>query len=133
MPNYYPKGGRCRACASRHDDCSSLPFETMPVRRRDQEQTMSEPFQKTFDQTGTFEALYACQQWLSANGYSYSSTCRDGPVGVMKGDYGIAKWRNLTREERAELHGTVDGDFREGPLVLRLKAGFGPQASGVAA
>ncbi|HEP9010245.1 TPA: hypothetical protein VDU93_003832 [Pseudomonas aeruginosa] len=48
MPNYYPKGGRCRACASRHDDCSSLPFETMPVRRRDQEQTMSEPFQKTF-------------------------------------------------------------------------------------
>ena len=58
MPNYYPKGGRCRACASRHDDCSSLPFETMPVRRRDQEQTMSEPFQKTFDQTGTFEALY---------------------------------------------------------------------------
>ena len=94
---------------------------------------MSEPFQKTFDQKGTFEALYACQRWLTANGYSYGSTCCAEPVGVLKGDYVIAKWRNLTRQERAELHGTVDGDFREGPLVLRLKAGFGPAANGVAA
>lgn len=40
MTNYYPKGGRCSACANAHDDCSSLPFHTMPfhtmpVHRRD--------------------------------------------------------------------------------------------------
>lgn len=35
MPSYYPKAGRCRGCAKLHDDCSALPFETMPVHRRD--------------------------------------------------------------------------------------------------
>ncbi|HHQ2608987.1 hypothetical protein ACOANN_04105 [Pseudomonas aeruginosa] len=35
MPNYYPKGGRCRACERRLDDCSSLDFSAMPVHRRD--------------------------------------------------------------------------------------------------
>ncbi len=35
MPNYYPKAGRCRACLKQHANCSSLPFDTMPVHRRD--------------------------------------------------------------------------------------------------
>lgn len=35
--NYYPKGGRCQGCAKRHEDCSALPFQTMPVHRRDGE------------------------------------------------------------------------------------------------
>jgi hypothetical protein len=36
MTNYYPKGGgRCSACARRYDDCSALPFDAMPVHRRD--------------------------------------------------------------------------------------------------
>ncbi|MDH4566139.1 hypothetical protein E8E95_05560 [Pseudomonas sp. BN414] len=35
MTNYYPKGGRCSACQKAHDDCSDLPFHTMPVHRRD--------------------------------------------------------------------------------------------------
>ncbi|MNZ18472.1 hypothetical protein D3C78_354850 [compost metagenome] len=33
--NYYPKGGRCLACAKAAADCSKLPFEQMPVHRRD--------------------------------------------------------------------------------------------------
>lgn len=33
--NYYPKGGRCAHCQHAHRDCSSLPFDTMPVHRRD--------------------------------------------------------------------------------------------------
>lgn len=82
---------------------------------------MTDPFQMTFDQQGTFAALYAAQDWLTMNGYSYSSTGAMGPVGILKGDYRIAKWHNLTRKERAELDGTLDGNFREGPLLLRLK------------
>ena len=82
---------------------------------------MSEPFQKVFDQQGTWAALHEAQEWLTLNGYSYSSTCSMGPVGILKGDYVIAKWHNLSRKERAELDGTLDGNFREGPLVLRLK------------
>ncbi|WP_236213206.1 hypothetical protein [Metapseudomonas otitidis] len=33
--NFYPKGGRCSACRKRLDDCSGLPFEQMPIHRRD--------------------------------------------------------------------------------------------------
>lgn len=33
--NHHPKGGRCAACAKRLDDCSSLPFDQMPVHRHD--------------------------------------------------------------------------------------------------
>ncbi|MFI8384857.1 hypothetical protein [Pseudomonas sp. NPDC079086] len=79
------------------------------------------PFEKTFEQQGTFQAFYAACDWLKENGYSYGSTCRGEPVGVLKGDYIIAKWRNLTKAERNELDGTLDGDFREGPLTLNLK------------
>lgn len=32
---YYPKGGRCSACSKRLNDCSHLPFHTMPVHRQD--------------------------------------------------------------------------------------------------
>lgn len=79
------------------------------------------PFEMTFAQEGTFKALHAAQAWLRLHGYSCGSTCSMGPVGILKGDYCIAKWRNLTRKERSELDGTLDGNFREGPLVLRLK------------
>lgn len=86
-------------------------------------------FTKVFDQKGTFKAQHACEEWLEENGYSYSATCADGPVGVLKGKYVIAKWRNLTKQERAELDGTVDGDFREGPVTLRLKTAPDPEAT----
>ncbi|WP_462383316.1 hypothetical protein [Pseudomonas sp. Marseille-QA0892] len=35
MPNFFPKGGRCKGCAKRAENCSSLPFDRMPVHRRD--------------------------------------------------------------------------------------------------
>jgi hypothetical protein len=35
MSNHYPKAGRCRGCTKLHADCSALPFDTMPVHRRD--------------------------------------------------------------------------------------------------
>lgn len=78
-------------------------------------------FSKTFDQEGTFQALYAAQNWLRDNGYSYGSTCRGEPIGVLKGDYVIAKWRNLTRQEINELDGVVSGCPRNGPIKVQLK------------
>lgn len=33
--NFYPKGGRCSACSKRLADCSDLPFDQMPIHRRD--------------------------------------------------------------------------------------------------
>jgi hypothetical protein len=33
--SFYPKGGRCAACSKRLHDCSTLPFEQMPIHRRE--------------------------------------------------------------------------------------------------
>lgn len=78
-------------------------------------------FTKTFDQEGTFQALYAAQNWLRENGYSYGSTCREEPIGVMKGEWDIAKWRNLSRQDIAGLDGALFGSARNGPIKLKLK------------
>ena len=81
-------------------------------------------FTKFFTEPGTFQALYAAEKWLDENGYSYSygpgSAMR--PTSVLKGDFIIAKWKNLTRKEIAQLDGKIDGKFREGPVTVTLKA-----------
>lgn len=78
-------------------------------------------FTKTFASEETFKALYLAQDWLRENGYSYGSTCRDQPIGILKGDWVIAKWRNLTAKEVAGLDGVLAGSPRHGPVEVRLK------------
>jgi hypothetical protein len=83
--------------------------------------TANQPaFTKTFEQAGTFQAFYAAQQWLTKRGYSFGSTCRDQPTGILKGDFIIAKWRNLTQQEIEQLDGRMTGDTREGPVTITL-------------
>jgi hypothetical protein len=74
-----------------------------------------------FNQSGTFAALYAAQKWCRDNGISYGSLCRESPVGLMRGDVTIAKWRNLTAKERAECDGVMTGNFRDGPVCIEMK------------
>lgn len=75
-----------------------------------------------FNQKGTWRAKEAAEAWCRENGISVGQSSADGPSGLLFGDYKwIAKWRNLTRQERDDLHGTMDGDFREGPVVIILK------------
>ncbi|MYM92446.1 hypothetical protein [Duganella vulcania] len=75
-----------------------------------------------FNQQGTFQALYAAQAWCEEHGISYGQSCAGGPTGLLFGHWDwIAKWRNLTVKERAALHGTIEGDMREGPVVIVLK------------
>ena len=78
-------------------------------------------FTKTFTDAGTFEALHAAQKWLTQNGYSYGSSCVMHSIPVMKGDFIIAKWKNLTKGEIKQLDGEVSGELREGPITVRLK------------
>ena len=75
-----------------------------------------------FDQTGDFAAVNAARIWLQEHGYSYGSMCMDMPIGILKGSWVIAKWRNLTTKERKQLDGQlVSKDFRDGPVVIQLK------------
>lgn len=48
--NYQPKAGRCRACTKLWEDCSALPFHTMPIHSQD----------------GT-EAVVICSEFIKAS------------------------------------------------------------------
>lgn len=75
-----------------------------------------------FEQKGTFAAYHAAEAWCSRNGISVGQSCATGPSGLLFGHWDwIAKWRNLTKQECQELHGTMGGDFREGPVIIDLK------------
>ena len=69
-----------------------------------------------------FPNLNAAMQWCDDNGYSYAPLCRDMPIGIMKGDYVIAKWKNLTEKEREEVHGTIttNTDWDDGPVFITM-------------
>lgn len=75
-----------------------------------------------FDQEGDFNAFYAAQAWCDENGISYGSMQRNDPIGLMRGNYFISKWRYIEKKERDELDGTMTGDMRNGPVIITLKA-----------
>jgi hypothetical protein len=75
----------------------------------------------TFANTGDFAAMYAAEDWCKQNGYSVGSSQRGSPRGLLRGDWLIAKWRNLTAAERRQLDGQMTGDMRNGPVTVRVK------------
>lgn len=62
---------------------------------------------KTFEANGDFGAYYSACEWLKENGFSYGSMQRDDPMGIMKGDWCIAKWRNLSASDKKALDGEM--------------------------
>jgi hypothetical protein len=75
-----------------------------------------------FNKPGTFQALYEARAWCQENGISVGQSSAMGPTGLLFGKFGwIAKWGNLAPQERSDLHGTMSGEFREGPVVIVLR------------
>ncbi len=78
------------------------------------------PFKKTFDGDGTaFGPANQAEEWLSDNGYSYGPSCAMHDQGILKGDFTIAKWRNLTKREIQQLDGKLIAN-RDGPATIIL-------------
>ncbi|MBP0589313.1 hypothetical protein J8I87_06185 [Paraburkholderia sp. LEh10] len=75
----------------------------------------------TFADKGDFAALHAAEQWCADNGYSVGSGCAGMPRGLLRGEWVIAKWRNLTGQEIAALDGRMTGDMRNGPVTVSVK------------
>lgn len=76
---------------------------------------------KEFQASGTFGAITAARDWLSERGFSVGRMCCDEPMGIMKGDFDIQKWRNLSERERGSLHGRITSDdFREGGVTVEI-------------
>ena len=73
-----------------------------------------------FEQWGDFAANDAAERWLSERGYSVGRMQRGAPRGVLYGDHDIQKWRNLSKPDRLALDGHLIGNFRDGPIVLRI-------------
>jgi len=73
-------------------------------------------------QKDNFEAYDKAAKWLDDNGFSYGSMCRNEPIGIMKGDYSIAKWKNLEKEHIGMLHGTIEStDYRNSDVIVTIK------------
>ena len=78
------------------------------------------PFAAVIDGIGDFVATRKAEALLASHGFAIGPSQRGAPRAVMFGNYAVAKWRNLNRDERRETHATLTGDGRHGPLVLRL-------------
>ncbi len=77
----------------------------------------------TFENDGEdFSAYRNATRYLNSNGYSFGSMCRDEPIGVMKGNYCIAKWRNLSTNEKNSLDGRmISKDFRYDSVTVEFQ------------
>jgi len=73
-----------------------------------------------FDRAGTFAAMNDARAFLKGAGFSLGPSQRGAPIACMFGDWSVSKWRNLSHDERREVHATLTGDGREGPLTFRL-------------
>lgn len=77
----------------------------------------------SFKESGTFASYYKACGWLKDNGYSYGDTAisRSNHCGILKGDFSIAKWYNLTKKEISQLDGVMTSyDYREGEVFITL-------------
>lgn len=68
-----------------------------------------------------FDSEAQAQSVLALVGFSIGTTQRDAPRGLMFPDsFDVMKWRNLSLEDRAGLHGVYRRDFRDGPVTVHL-------------
>lgn len=76
---------------------------------------------RVFTGTKPFEAMFIAERWCAARGISVGAACRNEPRGLMRGEFDIAKWKNLTPHEREAMDGTMrSNDFRHGPVIVSV-------------
>lgn len=73
-----------------------------------------------FEGKKDFEAFYKARDFLESRGFSVGSMQGDDPIGIRRGDWDIAKWRNLSEDDMSKLDGTITGNKREGPLTVHI-------------
>lgn len=76
---------------------------------------------KSFQNTGKdFSGTYAAEKWCKENDISFGAMQKDEPRGLKRGDCLIAKWRNLSNEDRKSLDGVMTGVPRYGTIQVYL-------------
>jgi hypothetical protein len=81
-------------------------------------------FTRTFDLPGDFTAFNTAVSFLRARQFSVGPMQGPDPVGILFGtQIVVAKWRNLSQSQRAELHGVITGESkRSGPVTVEIYA-----------
>lgn len=75
-----------------------------------------------FECSGEFQAYERAVSWCESLGVSVGQMQGPDPIGLLYGDFMIAKWRNLSKQQRAALDGTITGNKRYGPITVTLRA-----------
>ena len=76
----------------------------------------------TFESKETFRAYNDAEKYLEERGYSVGRMCGSSPTGFKKGNWDIAKWRNLSSSDKKLLDGWIEGeDKREGIITIVFK------------
>lgn len=83
---------------------------------------------RAFHGKADFRATNDAEAYLTRRGFSFGPMERGSPRGVMFGDFQIAKWHNLSPAERDACHGLIEGNGRNGPVVVRIWTGH-PEAA----
>jgi hypothetical protein len=74
-----------------------------------------------FNVIGTFDSYYAASSWAKENGYAQGSMDGRNPIALMKGYDYIAKWHNISKEERQLVYGVMISDyFRKHPVTILI-------------
>jgi hypothetical protein len=83
---------------------------------------ITKPSSVLFRSDEEFEAYNQAVQFLYRAGFSCGSMERGSPTGFVHGDCTIMKWRDLSDEDKAEMHGeiTARGSSRHGPIWVDL-------------
>lgn len=71
-----------------------------------------------------FSAYHAAEKWVREQGWSCGSMQRGAPTLIFYGDCDVAKYRNISPDERRSAIGKiegVDGRFRGGPVTVTVK------------
>jgi hypothetical protein len=73
-----------------------------------------------FSNEETFGAYHEAEEYCKALGVSVGHMCNPFPTGLAKGEFDIAKWKNLSAKDKQLLDGVIVGDFRNGPVKVYL-------------
>jgi len=71
----------------------------------------------------TFGAVHALEQWCRDHGYTLGRMQGSDPIGLLRGEADLQKWRNLGELDRDRLDGVVTwvGSPRSGTAVVWLR------------
>lgn len=123
-----------RLSAERHPDKASGSHKAMAELSHARDEALTEleaqasPAERTsdaveafvFEASADFGAMRAAEHFLIERGFSYGRNERGSPRAILFGAHHIAKWRQLSDDERSALDGRMTGDMRKGPVTVTI-------------